>query len=134
MKYLGQILSAIVYTPLYTGIMYLAIAYPFSWVMSLSFWKMVVAILVLGGLIEGLIASLQTFAMMPFAWIVKNNKVSFALSTGLCVILPICNIVSLWRAFLGHGAFGVVVAIILSIMLLQFVYGSVLVLCGLKRE
>ncbi len=25
MKYLGQILSAIVYTPLYTGIMYLAI-------------------------------------------------------------------------------------------------------------
>lgn len=134
MKYLGQILTAILYTPLYTGAMYLAILLPFSWVMSLSFWKMVVAILFLGGLIEGFIAVLQTIGLMPFIWIVKNNKVSFWLSVGLCIIFPILNVISLWRVFLHYGTMGVITAIILTIMFLQFVYGSVLSLCGLSTK
>lgn len=134
MKYFGQILTAMLYTPLYTGIMYMAILLPFSWVMSLSFWKMVVAILFFGGLIEGLIAVLQTIGLMPFAWIVKNNKVSFWLSVGLCVIFPILNVISLWRVFLQHSTMGVITAIILTIMFLQFVYGSVLSICGLNTK
>lgn len=131
MKYLGQILAAMLYTPLYTGVMYMAILLPFSWITSLPFWKMVVAILFLAGLVEGLIAILQTIGLIPFAWIVKNNKVSFGLSIGLCVIFPILNVISLWRVFLQHGAMGIITAIILTGMFLQFVYASVLSLFGL---
>lgn len=134
MKSLGQVLAALIYTPLYTGIMYVAILLPFSWVMSLSFWKMIIAFIVLGGLIEGLITFLQMVGLMPFAWIVKNNKFAFGISTGLCVLFPILNIISLWRSFLGHGTMGVIIAIVLSLMLIQFVYGSVLSLCGLKTN
>lgn len=134
MKYLGQILAAMLYTPLYTGVMYVAILLPFSWVMSLSFWKMIIAIVVLGGLIEGLITFLQMVGLMPFAWIVKKNKVSFWLSVGLCVIFPILNVISLWRVFLQHETIGIITAIILTIMFLQFVYGSILSLCGLNSD
>lgn len=133
-RYLGQVLAALVYTPLYTGVMYMAILLPFSWVMSLSFWTMIVAFIVLGGLIEGLIAFLQMVGLMPFAWIVKRNKAALWISTGLCVIFPILNIISLWRMFLGHGTVGIVAAVILSIMFIQFVCGSVLSLCGLKSN
>lgn len=134
LKFSTQLLAALVYTPLYTGIMYMAILLPFSWIMSLPFWKMIVAFVVLGGLIEGLIAFLQMVGLMPFAWIVKRNKAALWVSTGLCVIFPILNIVSLWRMFLGHGTVGVVAAVILSIMFIQFVCGSVLSLCGLKSN
>lgn len=134
MKYLGQVLSALVYTPIYTGIMYFAIVFPVSWVLSLSFWKMIIAFLVLGGIIEGLIVGLQTLGLFPFAWIVKNNKVAFGISTGLCVIFPILNIIAIWREFIGYGAVGIIASIIITLMLLQFIYGSVISLYGLKVE
>lgn len=58
-KFIGQVLASLVYTPLYTGIMYVAIVLPAAWILSLSFWKMVVAFIVFGGFIEGLIHVLQ---------------------------------------------------------------------------
>ncbi len=133
-KFLGQVLAALIYTPIYTGIMYAAIALPLGWIMSLSFWKMIFAIIVLGGLIEGLIAFLQMVGLFPFAWIIKGNKVSFWLSTGLSVLFPVLNIISLWGFLLAYGTTGVVFAIIVSIMLIQFICNTLLVLFGSKND
>lgn len=134
MKYLGQVLSALIYTPIYTGIMYFAIVFPVSWVLSLSFWKMIIAFLILGCIIEGLIGGLHILGLFPFAWIVKNNKVAFSISTGLCVIFPILNIIAIWREFIGHGTIGIIASIVITLMLLRFIYGSVISLYGLKVE
>lgn len=131
LKSIGQILSALIYTPLYTGVMYMAMVIPTIWIVTLSFWKMIAAIVVLGGIIEGLVMLVQTIGLMPYAWIVKENKVAFWISIALCVVFPILNVISLWRMLLTHGGLGIFTAIILTLIFLQFVYGSVLSLCGL---
>ena len=134
LKIIGQILSSLVYTPLYTGIMYLAIVLPTMWIISLSTWKMIIAFIFLGGIIEGVIAILQVLGLMPFAWIVKNNRISFGISVSLCILFPIFNVVMLWRILLGYGGWGIFAALLLTGLFLQFVYGSVLGIVGIKEE
>lgn len=95
---------------------------------------MIIAFLILGCIIEGLIGGLHILGLFPFAWIVKNNKVAFSISTGLCVIFPILNIIAIWREFIGHGTIGIIASIVITLMLLRFIYGSVISLYGLKVE
>ena len=125
-KFLSQVVAALIYTPLYTSIMYLAITIPFAWIMSLSmsWWMMLIVYIIFGGIVEGLIVLLQTIGMIPFTWIAKNNKVSFWLALGLCVILSIRNMTYVWQAFSEHGTVAIIVAIIAIGMLIQFVIGS----------
>lgn len=125
LKYVGQVLSSIIYTPIYTGVMYLLIVFPFMWIVTLSFWKMVIAVIVLGGIIEGVVMLLQTLGILPYSWIVKNNRVALFISIALCVLLSLYNVYALWKALIGFGAFGIISAIILSLMILQFVFGSI---------
>ena len=134
LKGIGQILASLVYTPLYTGIMYLVIVLPTMWIISLSTWKMIIAFILLGGIIEGVIAILQVLGLMPFAWIVKNNRISFGISVSLCILFPIFNVVMLWRILLGYGGWGIFAALLLTGLFLQFVYGSVLGIVGIKEE
>lgn len=134
LKVIGQILASLVYTPLYTGIMYLVIVLPTMWIITLSFWKMLLAIVFLGGITEALIMLLQTLGLLPYSWITKNNKVAYVTSMILCVVLPLYNIFTLWRIGLGHGTFGIVAALILSGLLLQFVFGSLYGIYGMKNE
>lgn len=124
-KYLAQILTALVYTPIYTGVMYLAIVFPVTWIISLSTWKMILALLFLSGLIEGIIMLLQMLGLLPYSWIVKDNKISLAISVGLCVVLPLYNIYSVWRIIWGHGSWAIVAGLIITFMILQFVLTSI---------
>lgn len=133
-KFIGQVLASLVYTPLYTGIMYVAIVLPAAWILSLSFWKMVVAFIVFGGFIEGLIHVLQMIGLLPFAWIVKNNKFAFGLSALLCILGPLWNIVQIWRFFPEYGTAGFVASFIFTLMIVQFVFGSIVTLTGLNKE
>lgn len=134
LKSVVQVLSAIAYAPIYVGIMYLAIAYPTVWILSLSFWKMVLAIVVLGCIIEGLVALLQSIGLIPFAWIVKHNKVAYYVSLILCAVLPLCSIYCLWDALLDCGKAGIGVAIVLSILLLQFLVVTLSGIVTMKAE
>lgn len=134
LKYIRQILSALIYTPIYTGIMYFVIVLPAIWILSLSFWKMILLLIILGGIVEGIISLLQTFGLLPYTWIVKDNRVSLWISIVLCVIFPLLNIYSLWKHLYGQGTWGIVAAVILSFLLLQFVYGSVLALLELSID
>lgn len=134
LKGIGQILASLVYTPLYTGIMYLVIVLPTIWIITLSFWKMLLAIVVLGGIIEALITLLQALGLLPYSWITKNNKVAYVTSIILCVVLPLYNIFKLWSSMLGHGTLGIIVALILSGFLLQFIFVSLYGIYGIKNE
>ena len=134
LKGIGQILASLVYTPLYTGIMYLVIVLPTIWIITLSFWKMLLAIVVLGGIIEALITLLQALGLLPYSWITKNNKVAYVTSIILCVVLPLYNIFKLWSIMLEYGTLGIIVAIILSGLLLQFVFVSLFGIYGIKNE
>ena len=134
LKIIGQILSSLIYTPLYTGIMHLAIVLPTMWIISLSTWKMIVAFIFLGGIIEGMITVLQVLGLMPFGWIVKNNRISFWLSIALCVLLPLYNVIALWRILIEHGGWGIFAALLLTGLFLQFVYGSVLGIVGIGEK
>ena len=88
LKYIGQILTALLHTPLYTGIMYFVIVFPTMWIITLSTWKMILAFILLGGIIEGVISLLQVLGLMPFAWIVKHfGCQSFSVSYCLCTTL-----------------------------------------------
>ena len=133
LKGVGQILASLVYTPLYTGIMYLVIVLPTIWIITLSFWKMLLAIVVLGGIIEALITLLQALGLLPYSWITKNNKVAYVTSIILCVVLPLYNIFKLWSSMLGHGTLGIIVALILSGFLLQFIFVSLYGIYGIKN-
>ena len=134
LKYIGQILSALIYSPIYTGIMYYVIVIPFVWVVSLPFWKMILAFLFLGSIVEGIILVMQSFGAYPFSWIVKDNKVSLCISVLLCILFPLWNIYTLWKILLEHGTMGIVTAIILSGLLLQFVFGTVLALVEFSEK
>ena len=134
LKGIGQILASLVYTPLYTGIMYLVIVLPTIWIITLSFWKMLLAIVVLGGIIEALITLLQALGLLPYSWITKNNKVAYVTSIILCVVLPLYNIFKLWSIMLEYGTLGIIVAIILSGLLLQFVFVSLFGIYGIKTK
>lgn len=125
LKYITQILTALVYTPIYTGIMYLAIVFPVMWIISLSTWKMILALIVLSGLIQGIIMMLQTLGSLPYTWIVKENKTSLVISIGLCAILPLYNIYSVWRILLGNGTWAFIAGVIITFMILQFVLTSI---------
>lgn len=124
-KVIGQILASLVYTPLYTGIIYTVTVLSTTWIITLSFWSMILAFFVEGGIIVGFISLLQAIGFIPFVWIVKKNPISLAISVGLCVIFPVANIVSLWRTLLGQGVWGIIMAVVLSLMLLQFIFASV---------
>lgn len=132
-KYIAQVLSSLIYTPIYTGLMYIIICFPTMWILELPLWKMILAFIFFGGIVvEGIICLMQTIGLLPFAWIIKSNKTSFVISIILCIIPPILNIISIWMVCVKYGARGFGAATMLSILLLQFIYGSISALIKLK--
>lgn len=142
MKKLAQVLSALIYTPFYTGVVYLAIVLPIGLLSTLSFWKMVIAYIVFCGLIHGIIALVQSFGLIPLGWIVKENKGALCAASVLCAILPALNIFSLWQSLLRQAATAgtavavviIVVAVVITINLVLFAYSSITTLRSLYRE
>lgn len=130
MKYLLQILSALLYPLLYTGLMYLVILIPLTWILSLSIGWMIVAYVVFGGLIEGAIVLMNSFGLAPFIWINKKNKVSTFISIALCVLFSVWNVISVWGIYSDHGARGVIAAIVFTLLMLQFAVISVVSMIG----
>lgn len=135
LKYLGQLVAALIYTPLYTQIMYLVTAIPVIWIATLSFWKMVMALIIVSAIIEGVIVALQILGLMPYAWISKGNKVAMGISVTICTLLTLYNIYKVWSILLQYGgASAIIIAIIISGLLLQFLYISVFGIIGMAEE
>ena len=77
---------------------------------------------------------LHIFGLLPFAWIVKENKTSLITSVALCVLMVIYLIVCVWMLFLDYGIVGIIAAVIITGMLLQFMLQSAIGIIGLSSD
>lgn len=125
MKKIAQVLASLAYTPIYTGLVYLATTLPICWAVSLPKWQMIAVIVILGFIFEGLLALLQVIGSLPFVWITRDNNIAKWISIILCIVLPICNAINLWIALLPIGTWGIIAAVLCSYELLRFIFISV---------
>lgn len=128
LKKIGQILTTIVYTPIYIGILYLAASLPLSWILSLSIWKMIFILFFLGLIIYGISIAVVALGIIPYRWIVKDNRIAYGLSISLNILLTILYIINLWIISLDYGNRGIFAAILITGLILKFVYESIFAL------
>ena len=126
LKSIGQVLSAVVYTCLFTGLLYLILVLPFGWLISLKTKTMILALIFLGGIIQALIVGAQVLLMMPYAWIVKNNIVALVISVGLMIFNLTFNDIQVWRNSLDHGTTGIIIAVIITLMIVEALIFSII--------
>ena len=122
MKYVLQILASLVYSYLYTAIMYIVVVLPLAYIISLPWWGMLLVIFFAGGIIEGLTNLLGGIGSVPFFWIVKKNVVAKFLS--ICVVvsnLGYCTI-TMWKHIWGNGFWAIILGIVVTIMMFQLAY------------
>ena len=124
-KYFIQIVAAIAYSCFFTGLVYIAITYPLAYIISLAWWKMLLFLLFFGGILEAIIGMLGVLVIAPFAWIVKKNSVAKYVS--ICIIIANfgLNIVHTWKAVWGYGFWAFVFGLVVTFLLLQFIFVSV---------
>lgn len=134
LKIIGQFFAAIAYTCLFTGLMYLILVLPLGWFLSLSTKTMIIVGIFLGGIIEGIIIGLQFLLMSPYVWIVKKNIVALIISIGLILFNLIYNGVNVWKTAVSYGTEGVIVAIIISILIIQTLFMTIPVIIGFYTE
>ena len=125
LKIFGQIIAAIVYTCLYTGLLYLILVMPMAWYLSLSTKAMILVAIFLGGIIEFVLIGAQVLIMMPYAWIVKENVVSLVVSIGLVLFNLIRSDIGVWKSVSGTGSTGIVIAVIITLLILQAIITTI---------
>jgi hypothetical protein len=125
LKVVGQVLAAIVYTCIFTGLLYLITVLPLAWFLTLHPVVLILVLVFLGGFLQFVVFGLQTLLMLPYAWIVKNNVVALVISVGLMAFNIIRNGVAVWQSMLGQGRSAIVIAVIISILLAEALIMSV---------
>lgn len=134
MKYFLQIISAIFYTCLFTGIMYLVMVLPIAFIVSLPWWGMLLILLIGGGIIEGLISVFQIIGLLPYSWIVKDNSVAMWISILLMSFNLGRSTWMLWESLIGHGFWAITIALVFSGMVLQLLISASTSIIGLKNN
>lgn len=126
MKKIAQILGGIIYTALFSAVLYILIVFPILWILDLpKSWGFVV-ILLFAGVIQGLIGLVESFAIMPYHWLLKQNIVSTILSIGMLGFLIVRYIIIIWE--ICHG--DIIFAIVLSVLLVETLVFSIIGMIG----
>lgn len=125
LKAIGQVLAAVIYTCIFTGLLYMILVLPLAWLLTLKPVVLILVLVMLGGLLQFVIFGLQTLLMLPYAWIVKNNVVALVISVGLMIFNLIRNDVAVWQSMLGQGRSAVVIAVIITILNVEALIMSV---------
>lgn len=125
LKVIGQILAAIVYTCIFTGLLYMVLVLPLVWVLTLKPFWIVVVIILLGGILQGIIIMAHTFLLMPYMWIVKENVVALIISIALILFNLGRSDVLIWQASTGHGLWMIIFAIIATGLILEAVFATI---------
>lgn len=133
-KSIGQVLAAIVYACVYTGLLYLILVLPIALYLSLSTKMMVLVAILAGGIIEGILIGAQVLIMMPYAWIVRNNMVALIVSICLVLFNLIRSDVMVWQSVQGHGTSGIVIAVIITLLILQAIITTIIGLVSAHSE
>lgn len=126
MKYIGQIIAAVIYTCLFTGVMYYAITIPVAFILALPWWGILLFILIGGGIIEGIIQMLCGFGAVPYAWITKQNNIATAISVLLVLFNVGVNLYRLWATLVGQGTWAIIFGVVATALLLQFVIMAIM--------
>ena len=134
LKYLAQIVASIVYSNLFTGLMYLIIVLPIAWVLSLPWWGILLVIVLGGGIIEGIISLLQVLGIMPYTWIVKNNTTALVLSILIILFNLGRSTFVLWKSLIGQGTLAIILAIVFTGLIIQLVFSVIPALITFKNE
>lgn len=91
LKSIGQVLAAVIYTCIFTGLLYMILVLPLAWLLTLKPVVLILVLVILGGFLQFVVFGLQTLLMVPYAWIVKNNVVALVISVGLMIFNLIRN-------------------------------------------
>ena len=129
-KYIGQLLAALIYSPIYVCILFVTVVLPFAWLLSLSTKWMIIALFFLSGIVECLVLLVRFIGLIPYVWILDKNKYAAGLSATICALLPLRYMYDVWVRFLNFGTTGIVAAIIISIFMLQAVIMTVMFILG----
>ena len=121
LKYILQIIVALLYTSIFASAAYLITVIPVAWIMSLSWWQFLLVVFIAGGIIEAIISSLNVLIMIPFVWIVNKNVVSLVLCILSFVINAIGFIINIWK-FEHEGVWQFLCLLIISALILQIFY------------
>ena len=81
-------------------------------------------IFVFAGIIQALITTVQVFATMPYVWLLKENIVATILSIGILAVNLVLNAINVWKGCVGNGFWMIVLAIIISVLLIEVLIGS----------
>lgn len=119
MKYLGQILCSFLYTELFSILVFAIVIFPTVFVLSLSWWQMIIAILLLGGIIMAIRVFAYTSLLMPYHWINKNNGVATVISIILLAVNFIRYGYNVWTCD-GHGIWVILFCLFVTYELLSF--------------
>lgn len=134
LKVVGQVLAAIVYTCIFTGLLYLITVLPLAWFLTLHPVVLILVLVFLGGFLQFVVFGLQTLLLMPYAWIVKNNVVALVISVGLIFFNIIRNDVAVWKAMLGQGRSAIVIAVIITLLLAEVLFTSAFGVIGMYSD
>ena len=124
-NYIGQLLAALVYTPIYMYLIYLLLYLTSGWIVTLNIGIVIILTLVFGGLAIGLFLLLQKIILYPYRWITHKNLPATAVSSALCVLIFGYDVYRLWDLFLEYGTKGGIDATIFSIVLLIITIDSI---------
>lgn len=134
LKFLGQILASVVYTFIYTGIMYLVIVFPLAYIISLPWWGILLVMMFFGGLLQGLIHILAGSGILPYMWIVNRNIVATIISVVLILINVGSNMVRVWSAIGGGGTWAFIFGLAVSALLIEFIVMSIFGITAIYSE
>lgn len=133
-KYIGQLLASLVYTPIYICILFAVIIIPFAWLTSLSSKWIIITIVFLGGLIEGLIFLVKFLGFIPYSWILKDNKCAVWISAAISTLITIRSLYVMWSTFPNYGTMGFITGVIVTALLLQAVIMSVILMFSVAYD
>lgn len=124
-KYIGQVLAAVIYTCILTGIMFTVITIPLAFILSLPWWGILIAVLLFGSIMEGIVMLIGSIGISPYVWIAKNNIIATSVSIILVLLNIGINVYRLWVTNSINGFWQVVFCIIASLLLLQFIFVAI---------
>ncbi len=123
-KYILQILAAVIYSGIVCSIVFIITVLPEAWLLSLSWWKILLMLFFLGGIMYEIIHFLYTIVIVPFAWIHDKNLIATACSVLTFFINGIILCVQLWQ--IEHeGTWHFICLVLLSSTIITVFYTSI---------
>jgi hypothetical protein len=104
---------------------YCIVVFPVAYIVTLPLWAIVVIYLFGGTLLIGLQSVFVNVGLMPFMWIVRNNKIALALSLITVVTCIGRNTYTLWTQTYGPEGYVTAIKIVSTLFILWLTYVSI---------